>query len=74
METHKTAIGGLPNSKDIDTNDLDISPEVLKELLSVENSEWRDEINSIGEYLESYGDRLPAALKKEFTKLKMALS
>jgi phosphoenolpyruvate carboxykinase (GTP) len=72
--TNETAIGGLPNSKDIDTNDLDISPEVLKELLSIENSEWRDEINSIGEYLESYGDRLPAALKKEFTKLKMALS
>tara|TARA_B110000467_G_scaffold80656_1_gene72887 strand:+ start:3027 stop:4844 length:1818 start_codon:yes stop_codon:yes gene_type:complete len=70
----ETSIGSLPNTKDIDTNDLDISPEVLKELLSVNNSEWLNEVNLIGEYLESYGDRLPAALREEYSKLKVALS
>ena len=74
VPAYTTAIGNLPNAKDIDISDLDISSEVLEELLSVENNEWLDEINSIGEYFKSYGDRLPDALNQEFIKLKAGLT
>ena len=74
VPAYTTAIGNLPNAKDIDISDLDISSEVLEELLSVENNEWLEEINSIGEYFKSYGDRLPDALNQEFIKLKAELT
>ena len=74
VSANATAIGNLPKTNDIDTSDLDISNEVLEELLSVENNEWLDEINSIGEYFKSFGDRLPSALNDEFMKLKDELT
>ena len=74
VSAYTTAIGNLPNLKDIDISDLDISSEVLEELLSVENNEWLEEINSIGEYFKSYGDRLPETLNQEFIKLKAELT
>jgi phosphoenolpyruvate carboxykinase (GTP) len=33
--------------------------------LSINLDAWREEMQSVGEYLDSYGKRLPAALKKE---------
>ena len=66
---HKTPIGYLPNPADIDTSDLDMPFDVMKELLSVNIDAWREEMDSIGEYLESYGERLPAALKDEHARV-----
>lgn len=66
---HRTPIGLLPNPADIDTSGLDISFETMKELLSVNIDAWREEMDSVGEYLESFGDRLPEALKKEHAEV-----
>ena len=74
VSARSTSIGNIPNTKDIDTNDLDISKDVLEELLTVENKEWLQEVNSIGEYFETFGDRLPKELSNEFDKLKSALT
>ena len=60
----ETAVGFLPEPADIDTNDLDVSEETMQSLLSVDIGQWQQEMTSIGEYLETYGDRLPDALKK----------
>jgi len=62
---HRTPIGFLPNPADIDTTGLDMPFETMKELLSVNIDAWTEEMDSVGEYLDSYGERLPAALKKE---------
>ena len=74
VSASSTSIGNIPYIKDIDTDDLNISHAVLEELLSVENKEWLDEINSIGEYFETYGERLPEELSNEFNKLKTSLT
>ena len=64
----ESPIGYLP--KDIDTTDLDISEETLKELLSVDKEVWQKEIAGIEEYFAQFGDRLPEEIKDELEKLK----
>jgi len=59
---NETAIGFLPKADGIDTRDLDISPETMDALLAVNTDQWKAEMESVGEYLQSYGDRLPAEL------------
>jgi len=68
-----TPIGLLPKASDIDVSDLDISDETLKALLSVNVEQWNAEMDSVGEYLDSYGDRLPPALRKEHESVVAAL-
>ncbi len=62
---NETPIGYLPNPEDINTTDLDISAETLAALTSIDKDQWRAEMESIGKYLDTYGDRLPKALKKQ---------
>ena len=74
VDAQDTAIGYLPHTKDINTDDLDISNETMKELLSVKKESWIDEMKSVGKYLQSYGERLPNALLKNQEKvLKMLM-
>ena len=61
----ETPIGYLPRTGEIDTNGLDITDETMRELLYVDIKQWQVEMSSVGEYLDSYGERLPEALKKE---------
>ena len=65
VDARKTPVGFLPQSNDIDTNDLDIDADTLEALLSINVDQWRSEMQSVGEYLDSYGDRLPDALREE---------
>ena len=58
----ETAVGYLPKAEDIDTSDLDVSAATMDALLAVNTEQWKDEMTSVGEYLKSYGDRLPAEL------------
>jgi len=64
-EARETPIGFLPKPSDIDTTGLEISAETMDALLSVNVEQWREEMDSVGEYLQSYGDRLPDALREE---------
>jgi phosphoenolpyruvate carboxykinase (GTP) len=65
VDANETPIGYLPNPDDIDTRDLDISADALAALTSIDLQQWRAEMLSVGEYLESYGDRLPDALRQQ---------
>jgi phosphoenolpyruvate carboxykinase (GTP) len=64
-KARETPIGFLPGISDIDTSGLDISDETMEALLSVNIEQWQAEMDAVGEYLHSYGDRLPEALSKE---------
>lgn len=61
----ETPIGFLPEAGDIDTRALDISPQTMEALLSIDTGQWQKEMDSIGDYLGSFGDRLPEALRRE---------
>ncbi|MEM9531952.1 MAG: phosphoenolpyruvate carboxykinase (GTP) [Pseudomonadota bacterium] len=69
----ETPIGLLPDAGDLDVTDLKLDPATLAELVSVDEAGWQRELEEIGEYLESYGDRLPAALKAEQQRVAAAL-
>ncbi len=69
VDATETAIGYLPKSGDIDTAQLDISDETMQALTSIDKAQWLEEMSAIGEYLDSYGDRLPEALRAEQQKV-----
>ena len=77
-----TAIGYLPNPEDIDISDInyEIRPgkkfdsESLKEILTVETSYWKDDIESIKEFFAKFGDKLPQELDLELQKLEKSLT
>lgn len=71
-DAKETEIGYLPNS--IDTTDLDIDKDVIQELLSVDKSVWKGEIEGIREFFTKFGDRLPTEINEELTKLENRLN
>ena len=59
--------------QDLDLAGLDLPESSLQQLLDLDRAAWHGEIDDIGRYLEEYGDRLPAALRAEYQRVKAAL-
>jgi phosphoenolpyruvate carboxykinase (GTP) len=74
IDAQETPIGFLPHRDDIDMNGLDIPNKNIDELLSVDKKEWLNEIQSIGEYIQNFGQRVPKELLDQFKKLEIELS
>jgi phosphoenolpyruvate carboxykinase (GTP) len=72
-KAHETPIGYLPHKEDLDLKGLDLPEGTLHQLLDVDIDAWHREIDDIGRYLEEFGDRLPAALRSEYQRVKAAL-
>jgi len=72
-DANETAIGYVPNAKDIDLTGLDFDIETLKGILEVDNDLWKAEISGIEEFYAKFGDKLPAELVKELDTLKANL-
>ena len=64
----------MPTPDALDTSGLDIAPEVVTELLSVDAESWRQEIPLIEEQFDFIGERLPEALRDELDQLEKRLS
>ena len=73
VDAIETPIGFLPEAADIDTSDLDIAKDTVESLLSVDIGQWQSEMDTFGEYLQSYGERLPKALQQEYDAVVTAL-
>jgi phosphoenolpyruvate carboxykinase (GTP) len=73
-EAVESPIGWLPAPGAIPTEGLDITPETLEAVMSVNPLEWQNEIPLIAEYYASFGDRAPAALYAELNALESRLS
>ncbi|MBZ4646119.1 MAG: phosphoenolpyruvate carboxykinase [Petroclostridium sp.] len=73
-EAVETPIGYLPTVDAINTEGLDISEEVMKELLKVDKSVWMEDVKGQKEFFEKFGDRLPQAIKDELKALEERLS
>ena len=72
-EAVETPIGYLPAAGAIDTTGVDVTEAQMDELLTVNVEEWLNEIASIREHYERFGDRLPAALSDELAALEARL-
>ena len=69
----ETPIGYLPAPDAINTGGLDVTAEQMEELLNVDAEEWLNEIESIREHYERFGDTLPKALSDELVALEARL-
>ncbi|MDX2274299.1 MAG: phosphoenolpyruvate carboxykinase (GTP) [Hyphomonadaceae bacterium] len=69
----ETAIGLLPTLDGIDLSGLDIAPEAIETLLSVDENVWREEAALIPPHYQAFGDRLPKALWEELGELEERL-
>jgi len=70
---HETAIGLLPDPKDIDTSGLKLGDDELQSILDVDADGWLCEIADIREHYKQFGDKLPAALAQELDQLEEKL-
>jgi phosphoenolpyruvate carboxykinase (GTP) len=60
-----TPIGRLPELADLDTKGLDLPPENIAKVLSVDVDGWLGEIPLIEKHLAQFGEHLPEGLKAE---------
>jgi phosphoenolpyruvate carboxykinase (GTP) len=74
VDAQETAIGYLPLPEDLDVEGLDIDPATLESLLHVDKGQWQEELSTVAEYFDEYGDRLPAELREQHQKATNALS
>ncbi len=70
----ESPVGWLPRDGSIDISGLDMDADTLKNLTSIDRQQWQAEIAAIGEYLASYGERLPEALQQEYERVRDALA
>jgi phosphoenolpyruvate carboxykinase (GTP) len=70
VDAVKTPIGLLPRMEDLDLKGLDIPPEDMRELLSVDISQWKAEIPNIEHHFKTFGARLPDRLWRQLEEFK----
>jgi phosphoenolpyruvate carboxykinase (GTP) len=69
VEARDTPIGRVPTAGVLNTEGLDMPDEDLERILAVDPEEWRAEIVGIREFLDGFGDRLPAAVSAQLDAL-----
>lgn len=70
----ETPIGHLPRPADLNLEGVALSQEAEAKLFGFDRDGWLAEIESIGDYLEEFGTRMPAALKREQSRIREGLS
>jgi phosphoenolpyruvate carboxykinase (GTP) len=71
----KTAIGNVPRPQDLDLDELDgVSVDTMKQLLSIQPNEWKEEVENQGELFEKIGPDMPSELIVQREKLTKRLS
>jgi phosphoenolpyruvate carboxykinase (GTP) len=69
----ETPIGLLPAEGAINTEGLNIDDDAMRELLSVDESLVREQLPQIRDHLAKFGDKLPAALRRQLADLERRL-
>jgi phosphoenolpyruvate carboxykinase (GTP) len=61
-DAEETVIGYVPTHDALDVSGLNVTRDDMKELLTVDNDEWREEIPRIREHYAQFNERLPEKL------------
>ena len=72
-EAVKTPIGLVPAEGDLNVDGLEISPEALRELLTVDVEGVRAQITQVEEFLSQFSERLPAEVSEQLEALRERL-
>ena len=70
----ETPIGHLPRTSDLNLDGVTLSQEAEAKLFGFDPESWRAEVESIGAYLEEFGERMPGTLKSEQARILGALT
>ena len=68
-EAIPTPIGYVPARGTISTHGINVDDETMEELCKVDKAGWINEVSKVRSYLETYGTRLPQALRDEQDKI-----
>ena len=69
-----TPIGIVPAPGALNVSGLNLKDDAVSELLRVQRSEWTLEVTRYKEFQNMFGDRMPAELKQEITKLESKIN
>jgi phosphoenolpyruvate carboxykinase (GTP) len=72
-KARRTPIGNLPTPDALDLSGLNLSPEDIQQLLSVDIAGWKKEADDIAAYYATFADRLPGALRHQLDDLRTRL-
>ena len=73
VDAVETPIGHMPKPEDLDLTGLDIKPETVKSLLSIDKQEWLGDCDGVEEFFKSLGARLPKPMTDELAALRARL-
>ena len=65
----ETSVGLMPEKGALDIDGLKLSEDQLEGLLAVDTEGWREELHSMDDHFEIFGDRLPVGLREELAEL-----
>ena len=69
----QTPIGTVPAAGELKLDALALDPQTLDTLLHIDQAGWQAELADIGEYLRSFGERMPQQLHDEQQRVAKAL-
>ncbi len=72
-ETVETPLGLMPAQGELNTEGLEIDPESLEELLTVDPDALREQLPQMEEFLAKFGDRLPDGIERQLEALRQRL-
>ena len=70
----ETEIGYVPNKADLQLDGLDLSDEVVDELLSIDIDAWKEDLANQREFFAQFGDKLPKEIKDSMDTLEANLN
>ncbi len=73
VDAVETEIGYVPNKEDLQLEGLDLSDEVVTELLSIDKEAWREDLANQREFFAQFGERLPKEIKDSMDELEKRL-
>ena len=69
-----TPIGYLPTEDALDLSGLSVSKEALQQLLAVDKTAWKHEVEGLKTYFSLFGDKLPQKIRDELSALQKRLN
>ena len=65
-----TPLGRMPKKEDLDLSGLDIAPEAVDALLTVDREAFKSEFADLDGYMAKFGDRLPQRMRNQVEEYK----
>jgi phosphoenolpyruvate carboxykinase (GTP) len=65
----ESPVGIVPRYGELNTVGIDVDQSTLDELLEIDSEAWTKEVESIQEFFEEFGERMPKQLLDELAKL-----